>query len=67
MRIHENIGENVLGGETALPPPDAEFTSESHDVSTFEKASKIQLWDQRFHKYNFEYFKIHNILSQERI
>ena len=42
MRIHENIGENVLGGEkTALfPPPDAEFTSESHDVVRFWRRPK---------------------------
>ena len=35
MRIHENIGENVLGGKnrTFFPHPDAEFSSESHDVT----------------------------------
>ena len=42
MRIHENIGENVLGREkTALPPPGAEFTSESHDVKNTLKSTVL--------------------------
>ena len=45
MRIHENIGENVLGREkTAVSPlPDAEFTSESHDVKNTLK-STVRPW-----------------------
>ena len=41
MRIHENIGENVLGGgNSTFSPPDAEFTSESHDVVRFWRRPK---------------------------
>ena len=32
IRIHENIGKNVLGGETPFFPHDADLTYESHDV-----------------------------------